>query len=63
MPGHLTSLSGEMVHPHGRVDVDLNFDGGRVRGNISLPDGVDGTFRFAGKTHDLHPGAQTIDLS
>ena len=25
MPGHLTSLSGEMVHPRGRIEADLHF--------------------------------------
>ena len=28
MPGHLTSLSGDMVHPRGRIEADLTFENG-----------------------------------
>ena len=62
MPGHLTSLSGEMVHPQGRIEADLYFENGHVRGNVSLPTGLSGTFCYAGKTVDLHPGSQSIEL-
>ncbi|MCB0182678.1 MAG: hypothetical protein KDE31_00355, partial [Caldilineaceae bacterium] len=62
MPGHLTHLSGEMVHPRGRITADLHFDGENVHGTISLPDGLQGTFRYAGKNVDLQPGAQSIEL-
>jgi len=62
MPGHLTSLSSQMVHPKGRIDVNLHFDQDRVRGNVSLPAGLGGTFRYSGKTQVLKPGHQTIDL-
>jgi hypothetical protein len=53
MPGHLTKLSGEMVHPRGQIGVNLQFDDGRVHGNVSLPVGLGGTFRYAAKTQDL----------
>jgi alpha-L-rhamnosidase len=62
MPGHLTSLSGEMVHPYGRIVVDLRWDNGRVHGDVSLPAGLSGTFRYADKTVVLHPGALSVDL-
>lgn len=62
MPGHLTHLSGEMVHPRGRITADLHFDGEHVRGTVSLPDGLHGTFRYGDKTVDLQPGAQSIEL-
>jgi alpha-L-rhamnosidase len=62
MPGHLTSLSGEMVHPCGRIAVDLRCENGRVHGNVSLPAGLGGTFRYADKTVVLHPGTQSIDF-
>jgi alpha-L-rhamnosidase len=62
MPGHLRSLSGEMVHPQGRIAADLHFENGHVHGNITLPAGMTGTFRFAGKSLELQPGSQSIKL-
>jgi len=62
MPGHLTSLSGEMVHPRGRIEADLTFENGRVRGNVSLPASLSGTFCYSGKTLVLRPGPQPIEL-
>ncbi len=62
MPGHLTRLSGEMAHPRGWVAADLRFEEGRVRGTITLPGGVAGTFRYAGKTQPLTSGSQEIDV-
>jgi len=62
MPGHLTSLSGEMVHPRGRIAVDFHFENGHVRGDVSLPTGLSGTFCYSGKTVDLRPGPQSIEL-
>jgi len=62
MPGHLTSLSGEMVHPRGLIEVELHFVNDHVRGSITLPAGLNGTFCYAGKTVVLHPGSQSIEL-
>lgn len=62
MPGHLTHLSGEMVHPRGPITADLHFDGDHVRGTVSLPDGLHGAFRYAGQSVKLQPGAQSIEL-
>lgn len=62
MPGHLTSLSGEMVHPRGRIEVDLHFENGHAHGKISLPPDLIGTFRYSGKTLVLTSGSQVIEL-
>jgi hypothetical protein len=62
MPGHLTQLSGEMVHPKGRMGVNLHFENGGARGNVTLPDGIDGIMRYSGKTLVLKPGKQNIEL-
>jgi hypothetical protein len=62
MPGHLTSLSGEMVHPRGRIEADLHFENSRVYGKISLPVDLTGTFRYFGKTLGLTPSLQSIEL-
>jgi len=60
MPGHLARLSGELVHPCGQIVADLGFENGHISGSVSLPSGVSGTLRFAGKTMALQPGLQTI---
>ena len=60
MPGHLASLSGEMVHPRGRIVVDLRFENGHLTGSISLPPGVNGTLHYGGNTTALQPGPQNI---
>jgi hypothetical protein len=62
MPGHLTNLLGELVHPRGVIGVDIQFVDDRVCGTITLPDGLNGMFRYAGKTVVLHPGSQSIEL-
>ena len=62
MPGHLTRLSGEMVHPYGQITTDLHFENGHMHGNITLPGGTTGTFRFAGKSLSLLSGRNSIDL-
>ena len=62
MPGHLTTLSGGLVHSQGRLEVDLHFDKDHVRGHVTLPNGLNGIFRYAGKTLVLKPGNQAFDL-
>lgn len=62
MPGHLTHLSGEMVHPRRRIVADLHFADGQVRGTVTLPIGLHGAFAYAGKTVALQAGAQSIAI-
>ncbi len=62
MPGDLTELAGELVHPQGLIAVDLHFASGRVHGSVSLPADVHGTFSYGGKTVVLQPGTQAVDL-
>lgn len=61
-PCHLTHLAGELVHPHGRIVADLHFADGQVRGTVTLPADVHGTFSYAGKTVTLQPSAQSIAI-
>ena len=62
MPGELTELAGAMVHPRGEIAVELHFAPGHVRGSVALPEGVHGTFCYGGKTIELRPGMQAVDL-
>jgi hypothetical protein len=62
MVGHMTSLAGDMVHPNGLIQADLQFENDCVQGEICLPANLTGTFRYAGKTQALESGLQQIDL-
>ena len=62
MPGHLLNLSGEMVHPLGKIEANLHFENSHVRGSIFLPPGLAGMFRFAGKKLALQSGLQRVEF-
>ena len=62
MLGPLRALSASMVHPRGKIELDLKLQAGRLIGAVSLPEGLEGSFRFAGNAIDLVPGPQAIDL-
>ena len=62
LPGHLTELAGEMVHPRGQIAVELHFATGHVHGSVVLPAGLHGSFSYAGKTIVLRPSTQAVDL-
>ena len=57
----LEEVSGSIPHPAGDVSVSYKEDGrGRLTATVSLPDGVDGTFVWKGKSRRLHSGEQTL---
>ena len=61
-PGPLSNLSASLVHSRGAIDVSLDFDGDRVRGRVTLPEGVNGVFRWRDQSIRLAPGEQSIAL-
>lgn len=61
-PGPLRHLSGRMVHPRGRIVVDLRFDGGAASGVVELPPGVGGVLRMRGQVLRLVPGLQEVRI-
>lgn len=61
-PGKLKEVSGSMPHPLGDIAVSYHVGKrGDLFAEITLPDGVEGTFRWKGKSYPLHGGAQTIN--
>jgi hypothetical protein len=58
--GPLTSARGAMVHPRGEITVELRVEDGDLRGEVCLPEGVEGTLTHAGVTRALAPGRQAI---
>ena len=61
LPGPLGRLSGSLVHPRGTIDVALEQENGHLRGSITLPDGVTGTYRYGGVEVELASGTTLID--
>ena len=56
-PGPLTELRGAFPHPNGEfIRFDLHVKREKITGEISLPQGVTGTFVWQGKESDLLPG-------
>ena len=58
--GHLAQASAKMPHPRGEVAVTLRREGGGVVAEVSLPEGVTGSFVWSGRSTGLHGGAQTL---
>ena len=61
-PGELTSIEGNMPHPDGTITVSLTHTGEHIKGTVSLPPNVKGTFVWQGKTIALHSGNQNVAL-
>lgn len=59
--GRLTAARGRLVHPAGVIAVNFRQQNHRLRGHVSLPRGVTGTFIRGSTTLPLHGGRQTID--
>lgn len=60
--GPLTQIEGTIPHPAGLLTVKLERAGDRVRGTVTLPQGVSGRFLWRGRELALPSGQQTIDL-
>ena len=59
-PGGLSFVRAQAPHPQGEIAVDLRFDGTGVAGTVTLPHGVDGTFKWRGAEKPLAPGKNEI---
>ncbi|WP_202912401.1 alpha-L-rhamnosidase-related protein [Sphingobacterium olei] len=60
--GELKEAEGSMPHPNGTIKVKLKRNGSGIKGTVSLPDDVDGTFKFGGKEIKLQGGTNSITL-
>ncbi|MBQ7667333.1 MAG: hypothetical protein IJS46_04985 [Kiritimatiellae bacterium] len=60
-PAHLRRIASRTPTPRGDVALDLAFDGnGGVAGAVTLPPGLPGVFRWAGRDIALAPGRNEI---
>jgi len=58
---YLESISGKMPHPSGEIFVNLTRKGNRIRGVVTLPEGVEGEFLWKGKKLELSEGENQIN--
>lgn len=61
-PGGLRHIQTKTPHPNGLIEQDLTFRDDQVNGTVILPQGLNGSFLWKGKTITLHPGKQAISL-
>lgn len=60
--GRLNRASGTLVHPKGNIEVDFVQDGDTLRGHITLPAGITGTFVHGFRSLPLVSGRQEVSL-
>jgi hypothetical protein len=61
--GELRQASGSVPHPKGAIAVRIERRGTNgVKAEVELPEGVPGTFEWQGKTRELKPGRNTVEL-
>ena len=58
--GPLQNARGRMVHPSGWIEADLRRAGDHLEGEVTLPEGVTGTFQGTTGTQILGSGVQTV---
>jgi hypothetical protein len=59
--GRLEKVAGKMAHPLGWIELELQRDGTSLRGTVTLPAGVTGTFIGERSQQKLTGGRQPID--
>ena len=58
--GDLTWAVGVIPHPKGAIRVDYRKKGTKLVAKITLPEGVNGTYCWQGKTTNLTPGENVL---
>jgi hypothetical protein len=61
LPGPLQKIAGSMVHPGGRIEIELDVLEGKLTGTIVLPEGVSGTLTYSGATQKLKSGSNQLE--
>ncbi|TXI70945.1 MAG: Bacterial alpha-L-rhamnosidase [Cyclobacteriaceae bacterium] len=60
--GSIETIKGEMPHPNGMISVSYRLKKENLTAEISLPQGVSGSFVWKGKTTPLVPGKNALML-
>ena len=60
--GHLNNLNVKVVHPQGIIRLNLIKTGNRIKGNVELPTGLEGTFYWGDEVIELSGENNNIKL-
>ncbi len=60
--GRLTNIKAKMPHPDGFIELELERKGKRIKGEIKIPIGSYGAFKWHGKRLELKGGSQKINI-
>lgn len=60
--GILKHIKGKVPHPAGYIQVELEKKGAGLKGTVTLPAGLSGTFLFGGRQLPLQPGRNEVSL-
>ncbi|HET9481094.1 MAG TPA: family 78 glycoside hydrolase catalytic domain [Candidatus Polarisedimenticolia bacterium] len=61
--GPLQRVEGRVPHPRGAIVVQLaRTEGGGLRGEVTLPQGLEGVLEWGGKATSLRPGRQRVSF-
>ncbi len=60
--GPLNEASGKAIHPDGFIEASFRRNGEKLTGEISLPDGIDGTLEINGETIHIEPGVKNFKV-
>lgn len=60
--GQMKVISGEIPHPDGKISVSYDKSRRNLKAEIILPENIDGTFIWEGKTHSLKGGINSLTL-
>lgn len=60
--GALKKLNAAMPHPLGTIEMDLTINNGRISGDITIPAGMNASFKWKDKEQKLTAGKQQVKL-
>ena len=60
--GDIKEIGGTIPHPKGSITVKYSVEGGTLNAEITLPDGVEGTFIWKGRNIGLHAGNNGLKI-
>ena len=60
--GDIRTIGGEMPHPDGKISVKYDYNGRKLKAEITLPNNIEGDFVWNGTTHKLKGGKNELSL-
>jgi len=59
-PGHLENIEAKMPHPLGNIEVSYIINTNKIEAEITLPEGLSGSFVWMGQRVELSEGTQRV---